>query len=74
MQQALIKSASWERHKGAPLFLSQNIKKIKVGTLWETIFFDKSRMPKKNEKGGPFSLARYCMLRRKKKNVFGSVL
>ena len=48
--------------------LSQNIKKW--GGLWG--FFSKKgrTMPKKKLKGRPFSLARFCMLQRKKKNLF----
>ena len=52
--------------------LLQNIKKIKGATL---VFFQKSLTMSKKLKWGPFSLARYCILRGKKgkKKLFCSV-
>ena len=57
-------------------FLSQNINKIERGPFEVIKIFSKKSptMPKKTGRGaGPFSLARYCMLRGKKKNLFDSV-
>ena len=50
-------------------FLSQNINKIEEGPFEVIKIFPKKSptMPKKTGRGtGPFSLARYCMLREKK--------
>ena len=43
----------------------QNIKKLEGGTLWgQKKFRKKSRtVPKKNSKGGPYSLVLFCILR-----------
>ena len=45
--------------------LLQNIRKLERGTLLIHLkISEKSRtMPKKNRKGGPFSLVRFCRLR-----------
>ena len=47
-------------------------KKLKVWTLWG-IFFEKSLTMPKKLKGGLFSLSRYGVTRKKRKNLFGSV-
>ena len=47
--------------------------KIGGGTLWEIFFEKKSHNAEKTERGGPFSLSRYCMLHGKKGKFFGSV-
>ena len=53
---------------------SQNIKKIEGGPFGEKTNLKKSLTMRKNLKGGPFSLSRYCMLRgRRGKIIFGSV-
>ena len=48
------------------------LQKIEGGTLGN-FFRKKSRNVEKKLKGGPFSLVRYCMIRGKKENLFGSV-
>ena len=47
--------------------------KIEEGTLWGFFFRKLVSMTKKKQKGGPFSLYRYCMLRGKRGKQFGSL-
>ena len=69
------KSHSAEKLKGETLWdfstsiLSQNSKKIEGDPSGEKIRKKSRTMPKKTERG-PFSLARYCMLRGKKEKPF----
>ena len=64
-----------KNQKGGPIWnfstslLSQIIKKLKQDTLVKTISKTNPTMPK-NLKGGPFSLARYCILRGKRRKTF----
>ena len=75
------KSHNAEKMKGGTLrdfstsILSENSKKMKGRPFLGKKFSKKSlAMQKKIEIGGPFGLARYCMLRGKqRKNLFGSV-
>ena len=69
----LKKSHNAEKLKRKPLgifkhpFCRKTPKKL-FGTFWG-FFSKKCRTMPKKIKGGPFSLARYCMLREKKKNL-----
>ena len=65
--------------KGGPFRIFQHFshktsKKLKGGLFGGKICFEK-KVPqcRKNWKGRPFSLARYCLLREKKENLFDSV-
>ena len=49
-----------------------NIKNIE-GKNWKIFFDKKVAQYRKTLKGGPFSVAQYCMLRGKKEKLFGSV-
>ena len=52
-------------------FVTKN-QKIEGETLWGKNF-KKSHSAEKKLERGPFGLVRYCMLREKRKNLFGSV-
>ena len=71
----LASAGPWRAKRGTlsefSTILSQNVKKIAGDPLNSLNFFRKASQCRNLEEG-PFSLARYCMLRGKRKNLFGS--